>query len=448
MSSDQMREVVFAFRPVLGRIYAEERETTLLDYSRRIYTHSQKTDHLVISAISGIVRRCLGDQVAENVRMSLEKSNYVSTVDHHGPLSHPAFFQPHLLRASLDHEEGIPATIVLSCGSVSLDNHTFPRGLFFHTEEGERVRLPFVSLHDRHVSVYGRRSFSYGDIAKNLSNITTCPLVTEALTLILEDVELYTKDTYRDQVTFLNHRLMERILPPGSDFVSITIEDVVREILCSEYLYTNTSLAQILFNTEARTQFLLNTNGIQTSHDFTRSNTTVLFWGLHHGVRVPLRIKSGILTDEVGEICIPFDSSHVQTALREESIFPNLALCLLVLSSLGMRLGGGFFQVDYLPMLILKTRQTCASMNIEVPFDDFSHFLGGDFMFLPSQAGSDVTPLDYIRNYLGVDDVVQYSQKTTVHEAIDRIIPEVYHILDNKLRNEWEGVVMNTTDSL
>ena len=448
MPGDKMKEVVFAFRPELGRIYDEEKQISLVDYSRRIYTENNRAHPIVAQAITAIAKRCLGDEVAGNVQKSLSGNNYVSTVDHHGPLSHAAFFQPHLVRTILDRQENIPATIVLSCGSVSLDNHTFPRGLFFHSEEGMRVRLPLISLRDRHVSVYGAKPFAYQDIAHNLSNIKTCPSVVEALTSVFEDVELYTKDTYRDQVTFINHRLMERILPRESDFVSITIEEVVREILCTEYLFSNSGIAPMLFDTEARTRFLVATNGIQTSHDFARPNTTVLFWGLQNGVRIPLRINDGMLIDREGLIGIPFDQYHIEAALRAEQIFPNLALCLLVLSSLGMQLGGGFFQVDYLPQLIAKTEHLCVSLNHGMSFKESAHFMGGDYLLLPSMNASAVTLLDHIRHPMTSHEILQFGNTTTVSEAIDRIIPEVYHILDKKLRNEWEGVVMNTTDLL
>jgi hypothetical protein len=446
MASDPKKEVVFAYRPILGQIYSGEKQTSLFDYSRRIYTRSHRTDAVVASAVQKVAQRCLGDCVAEQVRVSLERGNYVSTVDHHGPLSHPAFFQPHVLRMILDQNENIPATIVLSCGSVSLDNHTFPRGLWFHGDAGERVRFPFMSLRDRHVSVYGREPFAYTDIVKTLSHMKACPPIMETLTDVLQDVDLYTKNSYRDQITFMNHQLMKRVLPQGGDFVSITIEEVVQEILCSEYLFSSTGIAPILFDADARTRFLFATNGIQTSHDFTRANTTVLFWGLDRGVRVPLRITNGFLTDAGGMISVPFDPYHIEAALRAEYIFPNLALCLLVLSSLGMQLGGGFLQVDYLPSLVAKAKQACNEVHTRIDFNATSDFMGGDFIFLPSPDISPLTVLDYIQQPIGVTDVIRYGRMTTVSDAIDRIIPDVYHILDNRMRNEWEGVVMNTTD--
>ena len=443
-----MRDVVFAYRTLFASLYTTEGHKSLTEYVGEAYKERTASDSLIVDAIFRVTEKILGSSVGTSVVQSLEKNNYVSTVDHHGPLSHPAFFQPNLLRTILDTEIGLPATIVLSCASVSLDNHTYPRGFYFYDNFGERVRLPLFSLHDRHHSVYGQRPFTHADAELNILKLRQYGEVYDGLLTLLQDEQLYTLETYRAQITYINHCLMREICPEGGNFVSIAIEDVVRELLCTSFLEHDPLTSGILFNAKTRDFFLKETNGIQTSHDFTRRETTVLFWGQRNGVRVPLRIVGEYLIDEIREIQIHLDVRSIQIALHEEKIFPNLALSLILLSSRGMDQGGGFFQVDYLPSLVLHAQKVSSQSGLDYMTWGKTDYLGGDFSFMPKFIGRDVTALDILKNPPCVTDIKYYADTVSVAEAIDRIIPDMYHILDNKLRNEWEHIVMNTTDSL
>lgn len=448
MTSNHQRDTVFAYRKLFAGIYASEGHKSLTEYAREVYRDATRSDPVVVDAIARVAEKTLGVCVGASVRESLQDNNYVSTVDHHGPLSHPAFFQPNLLRMILDTEMKLPATIVLSCASVSLDNHTYPRGFYFFDEQGRRLRLPFFSLQDRHHSVYGQRPFTPNDVLQNISRLDQCGGVPALLLELLKDNKLSMQESYRAQITYINHILMRKICPEGGDFVSVAIEDVVRELLCTAYLAHDPFISNILFNTEIRDLFLKETNGIQTSHDFARKGTTVLFWGQKKGVRVPLRVIEGYLVDEAKEFRIHLDKDSVQSALQEEIIFPNLALCLILLSSRGMNLGGGFFQVDYLPRLMGHAKGVAVSMGLEeIPWGR-TDYLGGDYTFMPLFHSEEVTALDILTNPPCATDITYYSDHVTVAGAIDRIVPDMYHILDNRLRNEWEHVVIHTADSL
>ncbi len=446
MPQNHQRDLVFAYRTIFADIYRSDGLKKLSEYAREIYTQPTASDARIIHAVAQVTEKILGTNVSNTVRASLQKNNYVSTVDHHGPLSHAAFFQPHLLRMVLDTEKEIPATIVLSCASVSLDNHTFPRGFYFFNDYGERVRLPFFSLHDRHVSVYGQRPFTQTDATRNMISREQRTEIYDVLGEVLQNSELYMFENYRSQISFMNHKVMKKIYPEGGDFVSLAIEDVVRELFCSGYLEEDLFVASILFNPRIRTRFLQETNGIQTSHDFARKDTTVFFWGQREGIRVPLRVTGEYLTNDTKGIQIHLDVQSIQDALRDELIFPNLALCLIVLSSRGMNLGGGFFQVDYLPSLIEHAKKVIADCGLDEIQWGRGNYLGGDYTYMPQFNSHDVTALDIVKNPPCAEDVTYYAHTVSIHEAIDRIIPDVYHILDSRLRSEWEHIVMNTTD--
>src|SRR3989338_8510242 len=142
MHIDQMRRAVSKYRPKLGEIYKKEGKSTIADYAKRIYADRQPSDKVVIDAVAKITKEIIGPTVAQSVRAGLQKSDYISTVDHHGPICHPSFFQPDLLRTALDRPAGIPAIAVLSGGSVTLNKHSFPQVLYFHNGDGEKVYLP------------------------------------------------------------------------------------------------------------------------------------------------------------------------------------------------------------------------------------------------------------------------------------------------------------------
>ena len=436
MHIDQMRRAVFKYRPELGEIYKKEGKSTIADYAKRIYADRQPSDKIVIDAIAKIAEEVLGLAVAQSVRASLQKSNYVSTVDHHGPICHPSFFQPNLLRTALDEEASIPATVVLSCASVTLNNHSFPQGLYFHNRDGEKVYLPILGVRQRRVCVYGQRSFSREEAETFLSRLENHKELYAKLAPTFLDENLSGLKSYRSQVTLINHRLMQAAGLGGSDFVSLPIEDVTREILLVHHFGKDTPISRILFHKKTRDTFLKETDGIQTSHDLARENTTVLFWGLIDGRRISLRERDGVLIDAGKNTHVVLDREHIETALLEEKIFPNLALCLIILSYHGLVLGGGFSQVDYLPELVRKTRKVFSRTGEKTHVWGFTGFMGGDFMYLPKYLGNDITLADVLNNPVKKSDFSRCIHKTAVAEAIDSIIPDAYKIITAKLKKK------------
>lgn len=431
-----MRKVVFKYRPKLGVIYKKNGKRVIADYSRDVYIGKKATNEIVSNAIVKVTEKIFGTEKGSIVRESLQKNNYLSTVDHHGPVCHPSFFQPDLLRTILDKEQGIPATIVLSCASVTLSNHSFPRGFSFHSEAGGEIRLPLFGVRHRRSCVYSKERFSREEGEKFLSQIVVYRKMYDILLPIFSDEHLYILENYRSQVTFLNERLMNKVGLGGSDFISISIEDVVREILVTHHLGTDTFFSRVLFDQKTRNIFLEETNGIQTSHNFSNEHTTVLFWGAYNGIRVSLRIKDSALVDKEKNIHIILDKEHIERALIEEKIFPNLALCLILLSSYGVNLGGGFSQVDYLPLLREKMERVLFRIGKKKHKWGNILFMGGDFMYLPKQFSSDSTLLDVLNNPMKKLDFTRFVKETTVSKAIDAIIPDVYEIISARLKRK------------
>lgn len=435
MSIDQMKKVVFKHRPKLAEIYRKEGKNTIAKYIRTSYRNGKASEEVVLNAITKITEEILGPSIAQKVRSSLQRNNFVSTVDHHGPICYPGFFQPDLLRTLSDTERGIPATIVLSCASISLNNHTFPRGFSFHGTDGEEIRLPLLRARHHRASVYGQECFSHEDAEAFLLRMKThSEKLSTLLTPILLRKELFHVKNYRSQITLLNHELMDAIGVGGSDFVSISIEEVARDILLSHHFENNTPFAKILFDETARDIFIQETDGIQTSHDLANDHTTILFWGLQEGIRIPLRIKNGILTDRNENIRLPMERSALKEALLTERIFPNLALCLILLSYHGMTLGGGFSQIDYLPELRKKMRRVISRIGEKPwkkPTDDY---LGGDYIYIPTSFSSDNTAIDILNDRLDLSDILSFAKNTTVAAAIDKTIPIAYKIISAKLK--------------
>ena len=437
MHINQMKKVVFKYRPKLAEIYRKEGKNTIAKYIRKSYQNRKASDEVVTNAITKITEEILGPSIAKNVRFSLQQNSFVSTVDHHGPICYPGFFQPDLLRTVCDKAVGIPATVVLSCASVSLNNHTFPRGLSLHNTDGKEINLPLFGVLHRRASVYGQECFSRRDAENFLSKIKAHSVALHAvLTPIFFNEELFHLKNYRSQVTVLNHTLMSAVGIDGSDFVSISIEEVTREILLSYHFENNTPLAKILFDKTARNVFLRETDGIQTSHDLTNDHTTVLFWGLHEGMRVPLRIADGVLVNENKNIRIPLEREYIKEALLTEKIFPNLALCLILLSYHGMTLGGGFSQVDYLPELLRKMQRVFSQIGEKTWRKTKGNYLGGDFMYLPKSFSSDRTVVDVLDNPIGWSDFSFFANNTTVSTAIDNSIPVAYKVISAKLKKK------------
>lgn len=426
MEGQAEKDFVLRVRPMLGRVYREHGDVSVAEYGTHVYTNGHGAHSHVVDAIAGVATKALGAALGERVRVTLNRHAYVSTVDHHGPLCHPSFFQPNVLRMALDREAGIPATIVLSCASVSLDNHSFPRGFYFHDESGGRVRVPLFTVRDRHVSVYGARAFASAQTRSHVREAHGS--VGRMISDLIEHEAVRAHTVFRSQVAHINHLLMHALYPEGGDFVSISIEEVVKDLLVA-HIHEDLFVTRILFDADVRDMFLRETNGVQTSHDFASDHTTVLFWGLQGGVRIPLRIIDGELRDAAGNIRVRLTEECVTDALMHEEMFPNLALCLISLAYYGVDLGGGFLQIDYLPELICKVDRVHQAVYGREHVWGRSDSMGGDFVFIPAQRGRDVTSLDAARLAMGAEDIFNHAKNTRMRDAIDRIIPDAYRIL-------------------
>src|SRR5581483_7014348 len=174
---EQLVEKVLEKRPVLREIIQKRGKKNLYDYAKdyinvNLNPPIQQRQDEMIGTFQSEVERLLGNQVAQEAAQQLAAHYYVSTADHHGPVTHPFFVNSNLLTAApfFEHSDSVlKNVIVLACGSVSLNNSSWPRGLLFNTYTKDKIqtqKLSFFPAKDRLCPVFNYRAYTKEDIER------------------------------------------------------------------------------------------------------------------------------------------------------------------------------------------------------------------------------------------------------------------------------------------
>jgi hypothetical protein len=454
-----LERAIFMKKPALGRVLAEHGDRSLAAYARTLSERTRSIDAArqdeCITEIAASVGRTFGPQKAASAARQLKEHYYVSTTDHHGPLTHPFFVHADLLAASPYAGERDPAhenLIVLACSNTSLGNSSSPRGLLFHGGRGSGYdRIPFFAASDRAKPVFGFRAYTQKDMARARASLSAAAdtgaietsIARETGTLlseIYEDPAALAEASYAGQVTRTNAVLWRRFFDASDalpDLLYLEQEAVVNALLSRHHLHADTELHRFIFDRAIRERAALRFDGIPGCFALDGRKGTFLFWLLpEEGPgRVALWPDGDRLVSEDRAYELSLDPAAIQEHLDAGRLIPSMMLSLVTLSSYyGLRCLGGFSQVDYLS----RMEQAYAEvMGMDEPGEDdaFARGFCGDLVIqtasLPSSELVPATGID-IALCSAPGSWERFSSslgKLTLRQSFGMMLPELYGIL-------------------
>ncbi|MFO0781157.1 MAG: hypothetical protein U0519_04750 [Candidatus Gracilibacteria bacterium] len=483
---EKLVDKVLDKRPVLREIIQKRGTKNLYEYAKdyinvNLNPPIQQRQDEMIGILQEEVERLLGKDVADSVATQLAAHYYVSTADHHGPVTHPFFINSNLLTAAPFFEHSDPAlqnVIVLACGSVSLNNSSWPRGVLFNTcHKGkiETQRLSFFPAKDRLCPVFNYRPYTKEDIERCrgfLRDMIKDGSVHEEegkkVDALLEEIYLTSSALdsrdFSEQVTKTNFHLWKKFFGPkyaqeAPNLIYLELESIVTKLLIKYHLYTDTVITHLLFDHAYDALVGKYFEGIQGAFDRKENYGTYLFWALPKGAKYRIQMwKEGdFLVTEDGSYKIELKPEIIQKALESKELMPSMMLSYMVLAFYyGLKCLGGFSQVNYLTFM----KNAYIKMNvdrgnyrsIEVCARSQTKEMGGDFTlaFMGGPNGELVpsTGLDLI--LYGTDDtwpcLIEQSKQISLEEGIFTLMPEFYRILYLETERDPELLTVSAED--
>lgn len=380
-----VNDAVFKKRPTLEKIYNEKGNMSLVDYYSSVLG-KRIGESLLQDVLKKEVVRIFGDSaLAVRAAEYVSKNGYVSTVDHHGVLSHPSFAQAHVAQAvsNMSHNQNI--VLVFSSGSVSLDNHTFPRGVTFHKEINE-VKVPFFSSEKRHGCVLGMPAPDRVTLLRNGKHANLSEKVVDAL-----DVSLMHEMDFSDYATRASHSLF-KLFPRMSDmdFIMIPHEKVSARIISE-----SSDFQEMLFDERFLDVYEKAYMNVSGAHTEDGERGTFLLWYVKGTRRAALVRRGAMLETKDGTVSISYTKESILSLLHSGELVPCLALSYAILGSFGITLGGGFNQVDYLESIYRADSEARVALGKPSATLAAATHMGGDVVYAAVQQSGTVRPATF-----------------------------------------------------
>jgi len=389
--------------PAADALLARHESTKLRDYVAQLSRPAAagfQDNQDFISAIADYTRETLGAELGEAIAADLRELPQVLTANHHGIDTFAQSTQSNLLFSMRGEAGDRPArTIpVLACGSVPLNNLTYPRGLLIYAASpgsapGGIRRLPLFpdSYKRKLVSVAAPFTAEMLRRGRNRANrlVADDKLgrdLGSALNTVFDDFARVGQDfrNYARQATVVNHRFWQRLFRDRfnrSELVCIGLEDIVSRLLQKDLFAPSTICHQLMFDPQLRRQLVAKLDGQRgcwqyeklrqscsalpatpgaTGSDSARG--TMFFWGVDaKGRKIPLCVSddetgSGVDLrgiDDAGQTwTVPFTPSDIAREIEGGRLLPSIFTSYLMLSiARGVSCIGGYYQADYLPIM-------------------------------------------------------------------------------------------------
>ncbi len=396
--------------PAVDALLSRFETTKLRDYVTQLdQPHSPgfQDNQDFIAEIANYTHETLGSELGKAISEDLREMPQVLTANHHGIDTFAQSTQSNLLFSMRKRGDGKPAkTIpVLACGSVPMNNLTYPRGLLVYagtsaSGNGGICKLPLFpdSYKRKLVSVAG--PFTAEMIGRSRARVKKLVedgklerSLESALNTVFDDFADVGQDFpgYGRQATVVNHRFWQRLFRDRccrSELVYIELESIVRQLLGKDLFDKSTICHQLMFDPELRGRLIENLDGQRGCWQYEKlvrrfsSSTaeesvngtdsaqgTMFFWGVDaKGRKVPLCIVEdekgtgvdlrGI--DDRGQLWTnPFTPADIVRGLQDGRLLPSIFTSYLLISiARGVSCIGGYYQADYLPIMqkaVIKT---------------------------------------------------------------------------------------------
>ncbi len=444
MNFHELQEAVLLQTPALQTVLKKNKHLTIQDYFKKnlafVSAISNDRQEELLSTIDSLIRTNVEPSIAETAIRHLRKFYYVSTADHHGPITHPFFVNSHLAQSYANQEQGLNTIFVFSCAGISLNNSSFPRGLFFHDTKLEKKRYHFFSLKNRHQSVFGFPAYHTTAIEKNIATIRRQEKMHHLVREIYLEEQVLNETYYADQISRSNYTLWKKI--PGQEktnLVYLAQEDIVNKLLSTFHLKQSTFLTELISNVSIIEQFEDCFEDIRGALSKKGHKGTTLFWAVQNGERKGLILKNNRLETIDGSFKVSLSSEDIQEKIEKKYLMPSMALSFIVLSLYyGLTCGGGFLQVNYLSEMkqaYLKLLKNIGEINeLERVEKITTDYFCGEFAFAMMgnenriAKASSIDLILYGNTNTG-KELQELAKSCTLGESIDQMMPVFYKIL-------------------
>lgn len=442
MTLKEMKDIVCKDRPELAKLFENGHAFSISEYYKNTAKYEQQFDSASKDILIRALTRCINAAnltIDEKAFAEEFRNTYtVGTADHTGPLTHTFFSNDALLESNLAITENNKFIVHLSCGGISMDNSSYPRGFLLHNKYGELVRIPLVSWKEHRKSVYGlqvRESemYRHASVAfEKVSDSFDARARKKIITLLDNclDQNNNTLVYYSDVVSRINKKIWETLYREKCTLVTLDQESLVREILL-DTIGTGSVVDEILFDTKKRSLYLEKLDGAVGAQKNSTNEGTELFWFVGAKTRERMQVQADKL-HAASAIQIALEPHAIKSALRERRIYPNMALTFTVLCHIyGLRTGGGFCQINYLPEILDRVADWAE--NDYTLSKQNQNLFRGEFTLASFEINGKVvqaTPLDLIAyappNWQNLLD--KKAADTTLADALCGMMSEFYKI--------------------
>jgi len=454
---EEARKIVFDAKPRFGELFDTYKDKAWALYIKENYpTHFEAPKNFseLKSVLENILSPLLGNEKAKHTIESLETKGFVSSADHTGLLCHPFFANSALIRKSLFPNDSV---ICFTSGGISPTNSSLPRYVYFHDKNLEEVKIPLVSLHGRRRSVYGLPAFSEKRIRSIIDSIKNLHLSPHAASRleqffcsVLKNDLVFKQTKYSDQLIILNDMFWEMLFgKTKSNLVYIEIERIVRDLLLSIHLDSESLVYKVLFDEKVRNAYLENFDGQTGAHNLREETGTHLFWYIdeEEQTRVQLFLKENALQSKDGEIKIDLKPESLRKHLENYTLLPSMALCYSIISFYyGITLGGGFGQIKYLGEIKDAWRKTAEVLNEEI-IDTRSDIFSGGLVLTGISNRETIKPASlfdaliytedregdhYVRQEFAEEKIQKAIEESKIGDTLDALLDDIVAIIEGE----------------
>jgi hypothetical protein len=220
----------------------------------------------------------LGEEVAAMAREELKQSPVVLTANHHGVDYFAQSVQGTLLfsQRKLPNGQKAKTVPVLACGSIAMNNLTYPRGALFYSVKDEQVplRLPIFPDKVKRQLVARTAPFRMDLVDRAIARVDKLAVegriaVTSRDTMqtILKKHysadEVLAQSSYSDQAVLLNARLWREMMPQklDSELVYLELEEIGSRLLQKDLVNEQSLIHILLFDRSVRLELIAQLNG-------------------------------------------------------------------------------------------------------------------------------------------------------------------------------------------
>ncbi len=477
-----LKEKALLKRPILREVLRKKGKRSLLQYVNQYVDvnlnptiQSRQDEFLAIFREEAAGR--LDSNIADSALKQLERYYFLSTADHHGPLCHPFFVNSNMLTAPAILGRQDPVlnnVIVLACANISVNNSSFPKGLFFHyfiNKALQIYRLPFFSANNRS-AIYVLPPYTRVEVEKIYNNLDVSfrkgdisPTTREKLHQLFDEIylapDVLASKSYSEQITRTNYYLWRKfftssqVTPPN--LVYLEAESLVVKLLIQHHLYKDTVINHILFDPDYESYVSNYFEDIFGSFSRKEQSGTYLFWALPKGASSNLQLwrKGNFLVSHDESYKIELHPEVIQKAMEAKELIPNLLLDFITISFYyGLKCLGGFNQINYLTLMKnayikmnadlgnYRSIEVCARAQTKEICDGLTTaFLGYGNGEMTLATGLDLF-------LYGKNDTWQIfledCKNISFEEALSSLIPEIYRITYDK--KEWDESLLSISD--